>query len=197
MTPEEIKSLIEVTVQASIAPALKSGLAQFADHFKKELAPIAARLDEFEAIVTEPDPTPDKADTGKPAAPETAALMERLAKMEQLEQSRQAELRSMKLETALGSAVGKHNPLHQDIVKEILSTRYGSKAVEKDGEWYLPNGSKLGEEVDTFFATEAGQHFITNPAGTSLGTQSAKQPATTPKSAKDMTSDEMLAAMIL
>jgi hypothetical protein len=197
MTEDEIKKIIEATVQAAIAPALKSGLEQFADHFKKELAPIAARLDEFEAIVTEPDPTPDKPDAGKPAAPETAALIERLAKMERLEEGRQAELRSMKLEAALGSAVGKHNPLHQDIVKEILSTRYGSKAVEKDGEWYLPNGSKLGEEVDSFFGSEAGQHFIANPAGKSLGTQAAKQPSAAPKSPKDLSSDEMLAAMFL
>jgi hypothetical protein len=119
--------------------------------------------------------------------------MERLAKMEKAEQVRTAELQQMKLNAALGSAVSKYNPMHQELVKELLGNRYGTKAFEKDGEYYLPNGAKLGEEIDSFFGSEVGQHFLSNPSNASVGTKpSSTLPVVPKKSLKDLTSEEML-----
>lgn len=185
MTPEEVQSYINT----AMASGLKSALGEFKSYFTEQINPINERLSQFEsapASQEQPDPVESQGN------PETAALMERLAKMEKLEQSRQVELRQMKLDSALGSAVGKHNPMHGDMVKELLANRYGAKAIEKDGEWYLPNGSKLNEEVDSFFSSDAGQHFISNPSGQSLGTSTAKPPNAPPRSMKDLTSDEMM-----
>lgn len=185
---------IQEYINKAMTSGLKSALGEFKSYFNEQLNPISERLSQFE-VATVPQ---EKQDTTQesPAtqgSPETAALMERLAKMEKLEQSRQVELRQMKLDSALGTAVGKHSPMHGDMVKELLANRYGSKAVEKDGEWYLPNGSKLDEEVDSFFSSDAGMHFISNPSGQSLGTQTTKTPQAATKSFKDLSSDEMMA----
>lgn len=184
---------IQQYINAAMTSGLKSALGEFKSYFTEQISPINERLSQFEAAPQPEAAKPNPEAQGNQGNPETAALMERLAKMEKLEQSRQAELRQMKLDSALGSAVGKHNPMHGDMVKELLATRYGAKAVEKDGEWYLPNGSKLNEEVDSFFGSDAGQHFLSNPSGQSLGTATAKAPNAPQKSFKDLTSDEMMA----
>ena len=183
-------------INQAITAGLKSGLGEFKKHFTAELSPIHERLLQFEAVITDPA-TPDPTQPTESANPETSALMERIAKMEQAEQSRLAELRQMKLSNALGQAVGKHSPLHQDLVTELLSNRYGAKAIEKDGEWYLPNGSKLGEEIDSFFNSEAGLHFVKNPANASLGAESSSPTRAPEKSVKDVTSDDMFADWVL
>lgn len=191
MTPEEIQSYIN----AAMTSGLKSALGEFKSYFTEQINPINERLSQFE-VATAPQPDKALATDASPASPETSALMERLAKMEKLEMSRQVELHQMKLDQALGSAVGKHNPMHGDMIKELLATRYGAKAVQKDGEWYLPNGSKLAEEVDSFFSSDAGMHFLSNPSGQSLGTSTTKSPTAPQKSAKDMTSDDMMADVV-
>lgn len=187
------ESQIREYINTAMTSGLKSALGEFKSYFSEQINPINDRLSQFEAATQPSAELKPTAETSAPANPETAALMERLAKMEKLEQSRQVELRQMKLDSALGTAVGKHNPLHGDMVKELLANRYGAKAIEKDGEWYLPNGSKLNEEVDSFFSSDAGMHFISNPSGQSLGTATAKTPNAPQKSIKDMTSDEMMA----
>lgn len=186
------ETAVKKLIDDALAAGLKTGLNQFQEFFKKELAPIASRLDEFEAVVTEPAPPAEKPETSA-ANPETAALLERIAKMERVEQDRQAELSRMKFDSTLTNTLAKHSPLHGDVVKELLAARYSAQAVEKNGEWYLPNGSKLAEEVDSFFKSDAGQHFIANPSGQSLGTTTSSKPAATQKSFKELTSDEMLA----
>ena len=186
---------IQSYINAALTSGLKSALGEFKSYFTEQINPINERLSQFE-VATAPQPDKVPAVEATPASPETSALMERLAKMEKLEMSRQAELHQMKLDSALGTAVGKHNPMHGDMVKELLANRYGAKAVEKDGEWYLPNGSKLAEEVDSFFGSDAGMHFLSNPSGQSLGTSTTKSPAAPQKSAKDMTSDEMMADVV-
>lgn len=186
------ETAVKKLIDDALAAGLKTGLKQFQEFFKKELAPIASRLDEFEAVVTEPSPPAEKPEASA-ANPETAALLERIAKMERVEQDRQAELARMKFDSTLTSTLAKHSPLHGDVVKELLAARYSAQAVEKNGEWYLPNGSKLAEEVDSFFKSDAGQHFIANPSGQSLGTTTSSKPPTTQKSLKELTSDEMMA----
>ena len=191
MTEDEVQKYIN----AALTSGLKSALGEFKSYFTEQINPINDRLSQFE-VATAPQPDKAPALEATPASPETSALMERLAKMEKLEQSRQAELHQMKLDSALGSAIGKHNPMHSDMVKELLATRYSSTAVEKDKEWYLPNGSKLAEEVDSFFGSDAGMHFLSNPSGQSLGTSTTKSPVAPAKSSKDMTSDEMMADVV-
>lgn len=192
MTPEEIQAYINTAMTSG----LKSALGEFKNHFAELVNPINERLSQFE-VATAPLENPKDAASGATPShnPETAALMERLAKMEKVEVARQAELRQMKLDNALGSAVGKHNPLHVDMVRELLANRYGAKAIEKDGEWYLPNGSKLNEEVDNFFGSDAGMHFLSNPSGQSLGTTATKPPNAPQRGYKDLTAEEMLADM--
>jgi hypothetical protein len=176
-------------LDTALTSALKGSLGEFQKYFKEQLSPINERLSAFEAVT----PATPPASPGTPETPESteSALLARLAQLEASELSRVEELKQMKLDKALGDSVGKHNPLHADVVRELLATRYGSKAVEKNGEWYLPNGSKLSEEVDTFFGSEAGLHFLPNPAGESLGTKATKAPAASGKAAKDITSDDM------
>jgi hypothetical protein len=80
------------------------------------------------------------------------------------------------------------------MLKELLSNRYGSKAVEKDGQWYLPSGAKLSEEVDGFFKSDMGQHFISNPA-VGGGTVASTSVSNAPKGTA--TSDDMFADMVI
>lgn len=190
------EAAIKALIDQAIASGLKSGLDSFKSYFGEQLTPIKEQLGQFEVALTEPEPKPQEIPEAT-KSPETAALMERLAKMEKLEQERQAELRQMKFDGALSKTLGKHNPMHQEMVKELLANRYNSKAVEKDGEWYLPNGSKLSEEVDSFFTSDVGQHFVANPSGQNVGVPSSRSVPTPGKSTKDLTSDDMFADFTL
>lgn len=197
MTPEE-KAEIQTYINDAMTSGLKGAFKEFRGHFQEQLSPIAERLNAFEAAgQQEPaNGSVDASGQSGSADAQTHALMERLAKMERQEVERQEELRAYKFQGELGNTIGKHTPLHSDLVKEILSSRYGSTAVEKDGQWYLPNGSKLSEEVEGFFSSEAGQHFVPNPSSKSAKVvNSGSVNNTLPKgdvSAKDMLSDFIL-----
>jgi hypothetical protein len=181
---------IQEYINKAITSGLRGALGEFKGYFTEQLSPINERLSQFEAASAAPTPAAKEQD---PASPLNAALMERLAKMEKAEQARTAELHQMKINAALGNAVGKYNPMHQELVKELLTSRYGAKAFEKEGEYYLPNGAKLGEEIDSFFGSEVGQHFLANPSNSSVGAKpSGKLPSTPKKSIKDMTAEEMM-----
>lgn len=189
MDEAQVKALIDT----AIATGLKSGLASFQAHYEKQLkelvAPIAARLDEFEVITEqEKQPAAEPKDS-----PEVKALMKRLEDMESRDRTREEELKSSRLSQALSKHIGGHSPLHAEAVTELLSQRVG-KAVEKDGEWYLPSGLKLSEEVDNFFNSPVGLHFTANPAkGTSSDAGGSRSTGGTKKDPKDVTLDDMLA----
>lgn len=199
MTPEEIQNYIN----NALASGLKTALSEFQEYFKAELGPVNERLAQFEEALTAPS------DPGQPVNPATSqnltdpdpaskVLMDRIAGLEKAEANRLEELRTMKLDSALISAVGKHNPLHLETVTELLANRYKAKAVEKNGEWYLPGGAKLAEEVDSFFKSESGSHFLPNPSGQSLGSASTNSKvAVGNKSLKDLTAEEMLTDWVL
>ena len=192
MTPEEIQKYINDAMSAG----LRGAFQEFRGHFQEQLAPIAERLNAFEAGSTPSAPNVSDSRESAGTNPETHALMERLAKMEKQELVRQEELRAYKFQGELGSTIGKHSPLHSDLVKELLNSRYASTAVEKDGQWYLPNGSKLSEEVEGFFKSEVGQHFMANPSGKSANvTASSAVGNSLPKG--ELTSAEMMNDMIL
>lgn len=195
MTPEE-KAEMQAYINEAMASGLKGAFKEFRGHFQEQLSPIAERLNAFEAASNpEPSPNVPVGESGD-ASPQTQALMERLAKMERQEVSRQEELKAYKFQGELTSTIGKHNPLHGEMVKELLNSRYGSTAVEKDGQWYLPNGSKLSEEVESFFKSDAGQHFVPNPSGKSANVvNSGAVGNSLPKG--NFSSLEMMADMVL
>lgn len=187
MDEEQVRKMIE----ASLAPAIKSAFGEFRSYFQEQLEPISTRLSEFEAISqapTEPQPEKITEGSGKPDAA-FEALTARLNQMEKLEAVRQQELRDMKLDSFMGNSVGKYDTVHGDLVKELLSTRYGSKVVEKSGKYYTPTGTTLDEEIDGFFKSEAGSHFLKAPATVPGGTQKSNASSSGTKaepSAQDM-----------
>lgn len=183
MDEESVLKLINTALGSS----LKSAFAEFRSYTNEQLKPISEKLASFEVAPQEPE-VPEAAQGN--ASPEMAALTARLAAMEKQEVDRQAEVKAYKFSNDLGSSISKHNPLHAEMVKEVLSNRYGSKAVEKDGEWYLPSGSKVSEEVESFFKSDVGQHFTANPA-VGGGTVAGTKPADSPKGA--VSSNDMLA----
>lgn len=191
MDETQVKALIE----ASLAPALKGAFKEFRGFFSEQLTPITERLNQFEAVPTpenQPEPTSTKGAEGSTGNAAMDALTARLAQMEKLEAARQEEVRSYKFQNELSSYVGKHDPMHGDIIKELLANRYGSKAIEKDGKYYTPSGTTLDEEVDSFFKSEVGSHFLKAPATTPSGTQKTNVPSTGQKtnpSVEDMLAD--------
>ena len=189
MDEAQVKAMIE----AALGSCLKSAFSEFRSHFAEQLSPINDRLSQFEASTTAAPLTPEVPEVPT-ANPETAALMQRLAKMETQEVERQQELRSYKFGNELTSNIAKYNPLHGDTVKELLNTRYAGKVIEKDGQWYLPSGAKLSEEVDSFFKSDIGLHFTANPA-TGGGTVTSSAPTNQPKG--KATADDMLADFTL
>lgn len=188
------KDEIQQYINQAMTAGLKSAFGEFQGYFKEQLkesiSPIQAKLMEFDVV---PEPTvPAPEDKPLTGSPETDALMQRIAKMEAAEQARLVELKQYKFTNELASAVSKYDPLHQDIAKELLTARYAGQAIEKDGSWYLKNGNKLTEEIDGFFKSEAGQHFIKNPAGASSGAKSSSK-LPVDQSNPNPSSDEMLA----
>lgn len=176
-------------IDTALGASLKSAFSDFRAHFSEQLSPINDRLAQFEAGTPPAQEAPD--DNVPSSNPETAALMQRLAKMEQQEIVRQDELKAYKFGNDLSSAIGKYSPLHGDTVKELLATRYQGKAIEKDGQWYLPSGSKLTEEVDSFFKSDIGLHFTANPAvgGGSVGSKTTPAAQKADASVEDMLAD--------
>jgi hypothetical protein len=189
MDEAQVLALIDKALGAS----LKSAFGEFRNYTAEQMKPLLAKLEEFEVAGSTPSAADEPVAPGA-SSPEMSALMSRLATMEKQEQDRQAEVKAYKFSNDLGSQVSKFSPIHGDMVKELLSSRYGSKAVEKDGEWYLPSGTKLSEEVDSFFKSETGQHFISNPA-VGGGTQSSTSVQNAPKG--KVTSDDMFADMVI
>jgi hypothetical protein len=190
MDEAQVKALIDT----AIATGLKSGLASFQAHYTKQIeelvAPIAARLDEFE-VITEQEKQPAAAEPKD--SPEVRALMKRLEDMENRDRAREEELKSSRLSQALSKHIGGRSPLHAEAVTELLSKRV-DKAVEKDGEWYLPSGLKLSEEVDNFFNSPVGLHFTANPVkGSTSDAGGTRATGGTKKDPKDVTLDDMLA----
>lgn len=195
LTPEEIQAYINEAMSAG----LKSALSEFSAHFKSELGPVLSRLDAIEEIATTPQVLGKEDPEVLGSDPETAALLQRIQKMEKIEQERQDEMSRMKFAGALDKAVGKHNPQFGQDIKDLLALRLGT-AIEKAGEWYLPSGSKLAEEVDTFFASDIGKHFLANPAGQGIGGPGGVTVglgALPPKDPKDITAEEMLKDWVL
>lgn len=186
MDEEQVKKLIE----ASLAPAIRGAFQEFRGYFQEQLEPISSRLSEFE-VATQPEPTKASKSTEAPTDPALSALTARLAQMEKMEADRQQELRSYKLDNHLSSSVGKYDAIHGDLVKELLSNRYGSKVVEKEGKYYTPSGSTLDEEIEGFFKSEAGSHFLKAPVTASGNQQSSKATNTGTKAEPSL--DDMLA----
>lgn len=192
MDEASIKALIE----ASLAPAIRGAFQEFRSYFQEQLEPLSAKLNEFEVATAASEPEPAK--RGRPAkesqeSPELTALTARLAQMEQKEQERQAELKTYKFGNELQGLVGKYDAIQGDLVKELLSNRYGSKVVEKNGKYYTPNGTTLDEEVESFFKSEAGSHFIKAPATSGSGTAKTNVPSNGQKG--EVSVDDMLADM--
>lgn len=190
MDEAQVKALIE----ASLAPAIRGAFQEFRGYFQEQLEPISNRLSEFEVISQAPSVPQEQTRESKKGATDPAyeALTARLAQMEKLEADRQAELRTYKFGNELGSMVGKYDAIHSDLVKEVLSTRYAGKVVEKGGKYYTPSGSTLEEEVASFFGSDAGSHFLKAPQATPGGTK----PSTNVSATKATPSvDDMLADM--
>lgn len=177
-------------INTALGSSLKSAFAEFRSYTNEQLKPISEKLASFEVAPLEPEVLSDPGS----ASPEMAALTARLAAMEKQESDRQAEVKAYKFSNDLGASISKVNPLHSELVKELLSSRYSSKAVEKDGEWYLPSGAKVSEEVEGFFKSDIGQHFIANPA-VGGGTVPSVKTGDVPKA--PATADDMLADMII
>lgn len=189
MDEEQVRKLIE----ASLAPAIKGAFAEFRGYFQEQLEPISSRLSEFE-VQSAPAPSePKQNKSAEGSDPALSALTARLAQMEKMEADRQQELRSYKFDNHLSSSIGKYDAIHGDLVKELLSTRYGSKTVEKEGKYYTPTGSTLDEEIDGFFKSEAGSHFLKAPVTASGNQQSSKATNTGTKAEPSL--DDMLSDM--
>jgi hypothetical protein len=191
MDEAQVKALIE----AAMAPAIRGAFQEFRGYFQEQLEPLSAKLNEFEvatAAAVEPEPKA-KSKGSSQESPELTALTARLAQMEQKEQERQAELKTYKFGNELQSLVGKYDAIQGDLVKELLSNRYGSKVVEKNGKYYTPNGTTLDEEVDGFFKSEAGSHFIKAPTTSGSGTQKSNAAPSSNKAEPSV--DDMLADM--
>lgn len=189
------EATVKALIEASLAPALKGAFQEFRGFFSEQLSPINERLSQFETATT-PEPElsqPSGKGVESSSNPAMDALTARLAQMEKQEATRQEEVRSYKFQNELSSYVGKHDPMHGDIVKELLANRYGSKAVEKDGKYYTPSGTTLDEEVNSFFKSEVGSHFLKAPATTPSGTQKTNVPANGQKA--NPTVDDMLSDM--
>lgn len=191
MDEAQVRALIE----ASLAPAIKGAFSEFRGYFQEQLEPITSRLSEFEVASSAPsEPEPKAKSKGSPQeSPELTALTARLAQMEKMEADRQQELRSYKLDNYMGTSVGKYDAIHGDLVKELLSNRYGSKVVEKDGKYYTPKGTTLDEEIDGFFKSEAGSHFLKAPVTVPGGTQQTSKSTSGNKAEPSL--DDMLADM--
>lgn len=202
MTPEEIKALIQSALDAALPATLKSAFGEFNKHLEEQIRPINDRLGQFEIAGTPKEISEEPEVTKESKDPAFEALTNRLAKLEAdnktlAEKNTQREQASQQLrfENTLGSALaGKGNVLHQQLVSEILSSRLKSGAVEKDGEWFTKDGSKLSEAVDSFFGSEQGLHFLPSNHQNGTGTPATRQPAAnTKQNAKDMSLDAMLA----
>ena len=187
MDEAQIKALIE----AALAPAIKGAFGEFRSYFSEQLNPINERLSQFE-VGTPETPTPTQETVSTPNNQAMEALTARLAQMEKMEADRQTELRQYKFQGELSSQVSKYDPLHQDMVKELLANRYAN-TVEKGGKYYTPQGSTLDEEVDGFFKSEVGSHFLKAPAATPGGTQKSNVPSNGNRDEPSL--DDMLADM--
>lgn len=187
MDEEQVKKLID----SALTAGLKQGFQEFREFFKGELQtsikPIQETLAGYE-VATEPQHQPSG-----DLPPEYSALIERLAKMEQLEQQRQQELRDLKFNQFLNKSLAQHNPLHSELVAELLTNRYKAQAIEKDGQWLLPNGSTLAEEVSSFFKSDTGLHFLPNPSQQGGELPESGKPQTSGKAEPSL--EEMLADM--
>ena len=189
---EATKLYLDEALANVLKGALKELKKDLTTQMSASIAPINERLAQYE-MTTAPQ---EKVDPSVTTTPETAALLERLQRMEKVEQERVVELQKLKFDGALNKLLGNHSPIHGDMVRELLANRY-NKAIEKNGEWYLPNGSKLSEEVEGFFSSDAGRHFVANPAGQTLDSHLSSKVSATSKSSKEISSDDMLQDWIL
>jgi hypothetical protein len=170
MTPEEIQQLISSTLKAELEGALSVHL--------EKLKPAAQE-----------QPKED------PLNSRLAKLEKQLKEATEREKARELEAQQLRFSNTLGSALaGKGNILHQKIVAELLENRYKSGAIERDGEWYTKDGSKLSEAVESFFSSDEGLHFL--PSNHQNGTQTPtnKQPATNSTDKADL--DTMISQMV-
>ncbi|MBW4558430.1 MAG: hypothetical protein KME59_21395 [Trichormus sp. ATA11-4-KO1] len=191
MTPEEIKELIQSTFNASLPVALKGAFSEFESYFNEQLKPINDRLNQFE-VASEPEP-----DNSDPVANRLKMLEAKLAESEAREQQRVKEAEDLHFSNNLKDALAtKGNVLHQGLVSEILSRELRNGAVQKDGQWYTKDGSKLSEAVDRFFGTPEGLHFLPSQHQNGTGTPGLKQPpGNQPVNPKDVSVDDMISDM--
>lgn len=183
MTPEEIKALIESTLQAQLPTVLKGAFSEFNDHFEE-------RLKEYQAPSVQPE-----VDTNDPLAKRLANLEKQLKEAQDREQARIKEAEELHFGNVLKDALAsKGSVLHQGLVSKLLGYELRNGAVQKDGEWYTKDGLKLSEAVDKFFSTPEGLHFLPSNHQNGTATPTHKQPqGNQPVSTKDLSLDDMLA----
>lgn len=170
MTPEEIQQFINSALETKLESAFSA--------YAEKLKPAA------------------------PEAPKDDVLSSRLAKLEkqlkestEREKARELEAQQLRFSNSLSNALaGKGNVLHQRLVAELLENRLKSGAVEKDGEWYAKDGSKISEAVEAFFSSDEGLHFL--PSNHQNGTQTpgTKTPSTPATPVDDL--DSMINDMV-
>lgn len=188
MDEAQVKALIE----ASMASGIRGAFQEFRGYFQEQLAPLTKQLAEFEvASVPNAEPEPKASKKAEGSNDAMAALTARLASMEKMEADRQVELKTYKFGNELSNNIGKYDTIHGDLVKELLSNRYGSKVIEKDGKYYTASGTTLDEEIDGFFKSDTGSHFLKAPATTSSTTAKSSTTATGQKG--EVSVDDMLA----
>lgn len=173
MTPEEIQALIDSKFSA-LESKLDGALSALAD--KKPETP------------TEP--------SKDPLASRLAKLEKQLKEAQEREQVKEKEAQELRFTSALSNALGLQGSLlHSNLVQEVLANRLKNGAVEKDGEWYTKDGSKLTESVSEFLKSDVGTHFIASTHQNGLGTPSTKIPPVTPKPS-EATLDDMVSDMV-
>lgn len=178
MNEDQVKDFID----KAISNGLKSGLSEFSKHFTEQLKPYNDRLAQFEEVLTQPAPQEVSQDG-------SSALLERIANMENAEKARVKELQAMRLDAKVQDSISRFQPLHQETIKELLSNRYG-KAIEQNGDWYLPNGKSIAEDVQEFFSSDVGSHFI--PSKPKAGLGSGGEQLAGKANSKAATVDDML-----
>lgn len=180
MNKDEILALLAEELPGLLKPSIDTLLGDVSKFMNEQIAPISDQIKvlsqpKVETKVETKTTKEQLKEDNDPVLARVKLLEQQLEVAAKDKEAQDLKSQDLRFNEVLSKEIDKASPMYKGVVSELLATRLRKDAKETDLGW-LANGKNLSENVNAFFESPEGQHFLPSKHQNGVGIQETKAP---------------------
>ncbi len=180
MNKDEILALLAEELPGLLKPTVDQLLGDVSKFMSEQITPLSDRLEKSEKVQAQPKEEAkapkDDSDSQDPVLARVKLLEQQLEVASKEKANQEAQAKDMRFNQVLSQEIDKVTPMHKGVVSELLATRLRKEAQETETGWLAKDGKNLSENVQAFFKSDEGMHFLPSSHQNGVGLSEPKAP---------------------